>query len=274
MVSLSRIDVIEEYISSLIQNKQENEFVDFKQFYYHEDKKYDLIKDIVSFSNEVTSVDKYIVFGIINGSWEPVGIDLFTIPDVSVINDLLHTYVEPFIYVEIGQMKYNGKNLGYIKIPVDRADRPYVIKKEYSKHGKTYLRCGEIYVRKNANNFIATRRDLDHIYRNNGAFKISVFDSTIDIGFVQIRNERKSFVQVRTILANNTRHSINICGGSCDIFTSRNTTQYECVYCEDRTRKFSNAPSRISTVPVSLFLAWSCKRAYIFQFLQKAQSFC
>lgn len=68
MVSLSRIDVIEEYISSLIQNKQENEFVDFKQFYYHEDKKYDLIKDIVSFSNEVTSVDKYIVFGIINGN--------------------------------------------------------------------------------------------------------------------------------------------------------------------------------------------------------------
>ena len=138
-MSLSRIDVIEEYISSLIQNKQENEFVDFKQFYYHEDKKYDLIKDIVSFSNEVTSVDKYIVFGIINGSWEPVGIDLFTIPDVSVINDLLHTYVEPFIYVEIGQMKYNGKNLGYIKIPVDRADRPYVIKKEYSNNRKL---CG------------------------------------------------------------------------------------------------------------------------------------
>ena len=53
MVSLSKIDAVEEYISSLIQNKQENEFVDFKQFYYHEDKKYDLIKDIVSFSNEV-----------------------------------------------------------------------------------------------------------------------------------------------------------------------------------------------------------------------------
>ena len=149
-----------------------------------------MIKDIVSFSNEVTSVDKYIVFGIINGSWEPAGIDLSTMPDVSVINDLLHTYVEPFIYVEIGQMKYNGKDLGYIKIPVDRADRPYVIKKEYSKHGKTYLRYGEIYVRKGANNFIATRRDLDHIYRNNGAFLISVFDSTVDIGFVQIRNEK------------------------------------------------------------------------------------
>ena len=101
VVSLSKIDAVEEYISSLIQNKQENEFVDFKQFYYHEDKKYDLIKDIVSFSNEVTSVDKYIVFGIINGSWEPAGIDLSTMPDVSVINDLLHTYVEPFIYLGV-----------------------------------------------------------------------------------------------------------------------------------------------------------------------------
>ena len=179
VVSLSKIDAVEEYVSSLIQNKQENEFVDFKQFYYHEDKKYDLIKDIVSFSNEVTSVDKYIVFGIINGSWEPAGIDLSTMPDVSVINDLLHTYVEPFIYVEIGQMKYNGKDLGYIKIPVDRADRPYVIKKEYSKHGKTYLRYGEIYVRKGANNFIATRRDLDHIYRNNGAFLNLILQSIL-----------------------------------------------------------------------------------------------
>ncbi len=251
MVSISRMCVTEEYISSLIQNQQENECVDFKQYYYHDDKKYDLIKDIVSFSNETTSVDKYIVFGVINGTWETIGIDLSTMPDVSTINDLLHMYVEPFIYVEVGQIKYGGKDLGYIRIPVDRADRPYVIKKDYSKQGKTHLRCGEIYVRKNANNYIATRRDLDQIYRNNGAFLISVFDSTIDIGLVQIRNERKSFVQVRTVLTNNTSHSINICGGTCDIITSRNSTQYECVYCEDRTRKFSNIPSMINTVPIS-----------------------
>ena len=207
----SRNNAIEEYISLLIQTQQENEFVDFKQFYYHNDKKYDLIKDIVSFSNESTSVDKYIVFGVINETWEVVGINLPQMPDVSNINDLLHMYVEPFIYVEVGQIKYNGKDLGYIKIPVDRADRPYVIKKEYSKQGKIHLREGEIYVRKNANNFIATRRDLDHIYKNNGSFQITVFEPTADIGFVQIRNDRKLFVQIRTVLANNTNHSINIC---------------------------------------------------------------
>lgn len=260
----SRNNTTEEYISSLIQTRQENEFVDFKQFYYHDDKKYDLIKDIVSFSNESTSVDKYIVFGVINGTWEVEGINLSTIPDVSVINDLLHMYVEPFIYVEVGQIKYNGKDLGYIKIPVDRADRPYVIKKEYSKQGKTHLRCGEIYVRKNANNFIATRRDLDHIYKNNGAFQISIFESTVDIGFVQIRNDRKSFVQIRTVLANNTNHAINICMGTCDISTSRNTTQHECVYCEDRTRKFSNAPSALSVVPVFLSSGMELQKSLYF----------
>ena len=260
----SRNNTTEEYISSLIQTRQENECVDFKQFFYHDDKKYDLIKDIVSFSNESTSVDKYIVFGVVNGTWEVKGVDLSTIPDVSVINDLLHMYVEPFIYVEVGQIKYNGEDLGYIKIPVDRADRPYVIKKEYSKQGKTHLRCGEIYVRKNANNFIATRRDLDHIYKNNGAFQISIFESMVDVGFVQIRNERRSFLQIRTVLANNTNHAINICTGTCDISTSRNTTQYECVYCEDRTRKFSNAPSTLNVVPVFLSSGMELQKSLYF----------
>lgn len=251
-MALARNDTTEEYISMLIQNRQENEFVDFKQFYYHDDKKHDLIKDIVAFSNDSATVDKYIVFGVTNGTWDVDGIDLSTIPDVSEINDLLHMYVEPFIYIEVGKIQYSGKDLGYIKIPADRADRPYVIKKEYSKHGKTHLRCGEIYVRKNANNFIATRRDLDDIYKNNGAFIVFLFDSTVDVGVVQIRNERKLFVQIRTVLSNNMNHTINISRATCDISSSRNTTQYECDYCADKTRKFAHVPPTIDSIPVSL----------------------
>lgn len=270
MMVPSRNNAIEEYISLLIQTQQENEFVDFKQFYYHNDKKYDLIKDIVSFSNESTSVDKYIVFGVINETWEVVGINLPQMPDVSNINDLLHMYVEPFIYVEVGQIKYNGKDLGYIKIPVDRADRPYVIKKEYSKQGKIHLREGEIYVRKNANNFIATRRDLDHIYKNNGSFQIAVFEATADIGFVQIRNDRKLFVQIRTVLANNTNHSINICRGNCDISTAKNTTQYDCIYCEDKSRKFSSVPSTISDVPVFISSGMEIQKSLYFSISEES----
>lgn len=272
-VSLTKNSGTTEYISSLIQNQQENEFVDFKQFFYHDDKKYDLIKDVVSFSNESSSVDKYIVFGVVDGTWEIKGIDPSTMPDVSDINDLLHMYVEPFTYVEVGQINHNGKFLGYIRIPANHADRPYVIKKEYNKNGKTHLRCGEIYVRKSANNYIATRRDLDHIYKNNGTFHISVFVSTVEIGFVQIRNEQKTFVQVRTVLRNNTNHSINICRGTCDISTARTTTQYECVYCEDQARKFSNAPSTISTVPVSLSSGTELQKSLYFSISTESAQF-
>lgn len=66
-----------------------------------------------------------------------------------------------------------------------------------------------------------------------GSFQISIFESIVDIGFIQVRNDQRSFAQVRTVLANNTNHSINICRGTCDISTARNTTQYECAYCEE-----------------------------------------
>ena len=52
----------EEYIIDLIEGKRENEFVDYKEFYYDAEKNYDLIKDVVSFANETTSRDKFIVF--------------------------------------------------------------------------------------------------------------------------------------------------------------------------------------------------------------------
>ena len=37
----------EEYIIDLIEKKRENEFVDFKEFYYDTEKNYDLIKGAV-----------------------------------------------------------------------------------------------------------------------------------------------------------------------------------------------------------------------------------
>lgn len=62
----------------------------------------------------------------------------------------------------------------------------------------------------------------------------------------------------------NTTILINICGGVCDISTSRNTAQYECIYCEDRTRKFSNVPSIISTVPLSFSSGMELQKSLYF----------
>lgn len=98
----------ENEIIDLILAKDENDQVDFKKEYYSKDKKYALIKDIVSFANNTKPRDKYIIFGVENSFCMPTGIDISTLPDISEINDLLHVYVEPFIDVELGHIEYQG----------------------------------------------------------------------------------------------------------------------------------------------------------------------
>ena len=242
----------EEYIINLIEEKRENEFVDFKEKYYATEKKYDLIKDVVSFANETTSRDKFIVFGIENATWERKGIDLDSIPDVSNITDFLNIYVEPFLHVETGSFNYDGKNYGYIKIPFSYADRPYIIKKEYCKKGQTFLRAGEIYIRKNANNYIANRRDLDEIYKQNGSVGISFFDTTIEIGPISVRGKKELFGQVRILLSNGLDHAINIWNMRLSMNTSQNSIQYEGNFLSDKARSFGASIPAIKDTPIHL----------------------
>lgn len=242
----------EEYIIDLIEEKRENEFVDYKEFYYDTEKSYDLIKDVVSFANETTSTDKFIVFGIENAIWERKGINLDSMPDVSNITELLNVYVEPFLYIEIGSFCYDGKNFGYLKIPFSYANRPYIIKKEYCKRGQTFLRAGEIYIRKNANNFIANRRDLDEIYKHNGSVGISFFDTTIEIGPISVRGKKVLFGQVRVLLSNSLDHAINIRELGLTLSTPQNSIQYEGSFLSDKTRSFDTTISTIKDIPIHL----------------------
>lgn len=66
----------EKEIIDLIVAHDENDQVDFKKEYYSKEKKYDLIKDIVSFANNTKPKDKYIVFGVENSSWIPTGVNI------------------------------------------------------------------------------------------------------------------------------------------------------------------------------------------------------
>lgn len=260
----------EEYISLLIGDRQENEYVDFKRCYYDEDKKYDIIKDVAAFSNAPSSIDKYIVFGVENRTFDVVGIDESILPDVSTINDLIHTYIEPFVNIELGTIRYEDKTLGYVKIPFDRADRPYVIKKEYNKQNKTYLRCGEIYIRKNANNFIANRHDLDQIYRNNGTLKTDIFEEKMEVGRVQFRRYEKCFGQIRVTISNNTNHAINLYKITCDLSSFESVIQYECIYCEDKSRRFNTDPETINDVPIHLNSGDAIQKSLYFQISEES----
>lgn len=260
----------EEYITMLIENKQENEYVDFKRCYYDDDKKYDIIKDVVAFSNEPSSIDKYVVFGVANRTFDVIGIDESILPDVSTINDLVHTYVEPFANIELGKITIEGKSLGYIKIPSDRADRPYVIKKDYIKQGKTFLRCGEVYIRKNANNFIADRHDLDQIYRNNGVLKVEIFEPKMAIGQVVFRRHTECLGQIRVVISNNTNHAINLYKITGDLCSYESVIQYECVYFEDKSRSFATNPEKINDIPVHLNSGDALQKSLYFQISEES----
>lgn len=240
-------------IIELVDAKKETDYVDYKKEYYSEDKKYDLIKDLVAFANNYSnSCDKYIVFGIVNGTWETKGIALETFPDSSVIADLLNVYVEPFLTIETGTFKHNNVDLAYIKIPIQGANRPYMIKKQYEKLHKTYLRAGEIYVRKGTSNFIANRMDLDHIYRSNGCLAITLHSDEIEIGEVTAGKASEVMVQVRLLINNTFGHSVNICDMKCDLITTTGRVELKGLFFEDMSKRFAAIPPFISNQPLLL----------------------
>lgn len=237
----------------LVDAKKETDYVDYKKEYYSEDKKHDLIKDLVAFANNYsTSKDKYIVFGVINGTWDVRGIALETFPDSSLIADLLNVYVEPFLTIETGTFKHNNVDLAYIKIPSQAVNRPYLIKKQYDKQHKTHLRAGEIYVRKGTSNFIANRMDLDHIYRSNGQLAIALHSNEIEIGEVAAGKASEIMVQVRLLINNSFGHSVNICDMKCDLITNTGRVELEGVFFEDMAKRFATVPPFIEDQPLLL----------------------
>lgn len=152
-------DIIIRYIN----NRIENEIFDVKRNYYHKNKKFDLIKDVVAFANSSSIDDKYIVFNIDNDTFQLCDMDMSTLPDVSDINTLLREYCEPNIDVELSKFSFNGKQVAYLKVCNSNLDFPYMIKKDFMFDGKARLHQGQIYIRRGATNFIANRSDLDKL---------------------------------------------------------------------------------------------------------------
>ena len=114
------------------------------------------------------------------------------------------------------------------------------------------MRAGEIYIRKNANNFIANRRDLDEIYKHNGSVGISFFDTTIEIGPISVRGKKVLFGQVRVLLSNSLDHAINIRKLGLTLSTPQNSIQFEGSFLSDKTRSFDTTISTIKDIPIHL----------------------
>lgn len=185
-------------IEKLLATKQESDVFDIKLKYYEEDKKSSLIKDIVSFANCKEHGDKFIIFGVEDKTFKIKGMS-GELPDISEIQSLLNSYIEPSIKIELGSQIVEGKEIKYIKIK-NCINKPYIIKKPYSKNGKTELRDGEIYIRKNATNSIATRNDLIQMFAEKEKFSIAINESAIlsraILLLLELKNETNNIIDV------------------------------------------------------------------------------
>lgn len=256
---------IENQIINLIISQDENDQVDFKKEYYSKEKKYDLIKDIVSFANNIKPKDKYIVFGVENSTWNVLGIDRASLPDISEINNLLHSYVEPFIDVELGYLDYQGVTIGFIRIPHHDLNRPYVISKEYNKNKGVFLRKGEIYTRKGATNFIAERSNLDCIYHNKGTLDINLY--TKELSFSNIRINGNSYLtgQVRCIIQNNTPKTIVIDSIHIFVHCGSNLIEHTVDFIDDQKSVFIKMPESLSQIPMQISSGDSLQKTVYFE---------
>lgn len=239
-------------IIRLIECAQENEFVDFKQQFYVKEKKYDLIKDIISFANNCNDEEKYIIFGIDNTTGQINNVDYNRIEDISNYIQLISEYCDPFINIAIEKFIYKECEMAVLIVNSNNSDRPYLIKKEWTKENKLFLRKGEIYIRKGASNFICSRDDLDSIYDSRR--RMFFYVNGGDINAVSIKNGlNKEIKYALTInFINNTRTDISIKEVECRINLSTNCLCIYPKYIEDYKEIYRFPMSSISNSPLLL----------------------
>ena len=241
-----------EAIIELIKINKETDFVDFKEFFYSNEKKHDLIKDVVSFANNINVKNKYIIFGIVNSTGEIKGVEPKSLLDISDIIDFLRVYVEPFVEVELDSFEYQGVTIAYLTILSSNTDRPYVIKKEYQKRSITYLRQGEIYIRKGASNFIACRADIDEIYANKGTLEVNFYEEKLEVCQLLIGNQRNLIGKVRCVLFNNSSQSIVVDSIRLVTGCNSNIIEYDIDFVDDEKTVFSKKPIMLQNIPLQL----------------------
>ena len=194
-------------VIELIESSQETDFCDFKREFYHSEKRSDMIKDILAFANSTQCGDKYIIFNIDDKTRQLGEMKDDIVPDISEINGLLREYCEPHITIEMETFFYKNTNVAYIKIPAECTDKPYLVKRDYERKGKVLLQQGQVFLRRNSDNYKANRRDLDEIYESRIKHKVEICkDEIIEKEFV-IRNQTESLFSLDFIFDNNATYN-------------------------------------------------------------------
>ena len=241
-----------ERVLELIKSKSESEICDFKREFYHDNKKGDLIKDILSFANSTISKDKFIIFNVDNDTRELCDLDATPIPDISEINGLLREYIEPYIAIDLDKFEHSGKLVAYLKIASDNLDRPYIIKKDYQRNGQIILSQGQIFIRRNTDNFKANRFDLDQIYEARETCELSIFKPEIRFGLISVKKSNLEMFSIRFSFRNQTKTNFLVYSTEVQLCCSTHSFKINGKYIDDNKAVFTSDMLEISEVPFSI----------------------
>ena len=198
-------------------------------------------------------------------------VDYNKIEDISNYVQLLNEYIEPFIDFALDTFTYNNTNMAYICIKNMNMNRPYLIKKEYCRNEKCLLRRGEIYIRKNANNFIATRDDLDTIYEARNQLKLNPDNAFYK---VTLKNgvERKNLWALNLGIINNTNFNYSINSGKLLIKLKTNYfLVIDILYIEDQRETYNSSIKQIKVSPFSVSSLTQLSKVLIFELSEKLE---
>lgn len=255
-------------IIGLIENRKETEIVDFKLRFYAKECKFDLIKDMISFANSCIEEDKYIIFGYDNKNNIFNNVDYDIIEDISNYVQLLNEYVEPFLDFTIDKFNYNNTDMACICIKRSNTNRPYMIKKELSKKGTIFLRRGEIYIRKNANNFIASRADIDAIYESRRQIKIKL-ENYFHKVILKNGIEKKNLRGIKIGIINNTNLNLSINDAKLLIKTKTNSVSVEVLYIENYSECYTSSIKKIQDMPCIVSSLTQLSKTLVFELSEK-----
>ena len=220
---------IENTLIELIEKKNEDDQVDYKKEFYSIDKTHELIKDVQSFANNIKFNEKYIIFGI-DDSFNLHGVNYLDVRDISEINQIISEYCEPFINVELYRFQHKGYNL--LSMIIKSMQRPYIIKKDYSRNGGT-LKKGDIFIRKGATNFKALLEDLDAIYENRSKINLVNSNDFLYIDYIHHGRHFSTMCYFDVLIDNMTKRSILIKDAKIQLIYSKNSIGLQVLYIEE-----------------------------------------
>ncbi|HFI0668571.1 TPA: ATP-binding protein [Streptococcus suis] len=141
--------ITEKQLITLIQNGQENIFIDFKLDFklfdtggqINKQESPEFIKDIIGFLNAPVKGDRFLVFGINenkDGSIDVVGADSLVIQNIKEerFQEFINKYITPTPIVQLDILDYQSKKLIVLTISNENGQDLYSTKKGYSSSGK------------------------------------------------------------------------------------------------------------------------------------------